>query len=314
MHWKVKALLQKILATTRLGDQLNHIPATINKNYHYNVVHYQTYECVRKFAHTAVDLSKEKIALEIGTGYSLIASVVLSLLGFHKVITVDITKDVRFKTFKKQAAYFTHSDVLPLIQEHSIFSEKELLQKIEHIKKSNSLEELLSTLNITYIAPYNFEELLKIASKFDYITSQVVLEHMPPKSLEKLFEFTEKALQKDHHCIHTINFIDHFANPGFFQDKSISEFNFLKYSDRSWKFWAGNSIAYTNRLSHRYYLDLCKKYNLTVVDFLGENYRERKELPLDCIHKDVIKKYKSDVAPEELTKYQRGTLVITKNT
>jgi hypothetical protein len=312
MHWKVKAMLQKLLATTRMGDQLNHIPATINKQYHYHVVHYQTYECVRKFKHTAVDLSKEKIALEIGTGYSLIATVVLSLLGFHKVITVDVTKDIRFKTFQKQVSYLTHDDVFPLIKTHSIFSEAELLQKISDLKNSNSLATLFTSLNIVYIAPYNFEELLKISSKFDYITSQVVLEHMSPKNLEKLFEFTEKVLQKEHHCIHTINFIDHFTNPGFFQDTSISEFNFLKYSDRFWKFWAGNSIAYTNRLSFQYYLDLCKKYNLIDVNFIGENYRERKELPLDCIHEDVVKKYTNDINLADLTKYQRGTLVITK--
>jgi hypothetical protein len=48
------------------------------------------------------------------------------------------------------------------------------------------------------------------------------------------------------------------------------------------------------------------------VNFIGENYRERKELPLDCIHEDVVKKYTNDINLADLTKYQRGTLVITK--
>ena len=115
-------------------------------------------------------------------------------------------------------------------------------------------------MNIVYLAPYNFEDIDKQSLKFDYITSQVVLEHVQPEILEVLFKKTNLWLTNVGFCVHTINFIDHFANPGFFQDKSISEFNFLRYSNKYWKFWAGNSIAYTNRLSYLYYLELSNKY------------------------------------------------------
>ena len=165
--------------------------------------------------------------------------------------------------------------------------------------------------NITYIAPYKFEDIEKLSTSFTYISSQVVLEHVYPKIINEIFEKTKKWLQKDGVCVHTINFIDHFANPGIFQDKNISEFNFLKYSDKFWEFWAGNSIAYTNRLSYIYYLEMAKKYNLEIVDFKGENYRIRKELDPKLIHQDVLNKYKS-IHLEELTRYQRGTLILKK--
>ena len=51
MNWKIKALLQKGLALTKLGDKLNHLPVTFNKKYHQNVFLYQTHECLRKFSH-----------------------------------------------------------------------------------------------------------------------------------------------------------------------------------------------------------------------------------------------------------------------
>jgi hypothetical protein len=110
--------------------------------------------------------------------------------------------------------------------------------------------------------------------------------------------------------VHTINFIDHFANPGLFGDKSISEFNFLKYSNKYWKFWAGNSLAYTNRLSYLFYLQLCKTYNLEVIEFIGENYRESIKLNSSLIHEDVIKKYDKPPNRGRLTEFQRGTLII----
>ena len=110
--------------------------------------------------------------------------------------------------------------------------------------------------------------------------------------------------------MHTINFIDHFANLGFFQDKSISEFNFLKYSNKKWSFWSGNQIAYTNRFSYIYYLELCEKYDLQIVDFIGENYRDRKELDVSLIHSDVLDFYTKSIDLNELVKYQRGTLVL----
>ncbi|WAC03768.1 hypothetical protein N7U66_10310 [Lacinutrix neustonica] len=108
MNWKVKAFLQKILSTTPLGDYLNHLPATLNRNHHYHVTLYQTHECVRKFSYCNIDLSSHKTALEIGTGYSLVSSIILSLLGFQKIVTVDITKDIKFSTYKKQGYYLDH--------------------------------------------------------------------------------------------------------------------------------------------------------------------------------------------------------------
>lgn len=310
MNWKIKAALQKILALTKIGDQLNHIPATLNKKYHSNVVLYQTHECIRRFSHCDIDLSSPKTALEIGTGYSLISSVVLSLLGFQKIVTVDITKDLKFSTFKKQIHYLDSPENLDNILSKSIFSKNDVKAKIKAIKLAQSFSAVFDLLNINYIAPYNFDMIEKQANEFHYITSQVVLEHVPPKTLESLFKNTKKWLAKDGFCVHTINFIDHFANPGIFQDKNISEFNFLKYSDVYWENWSGNPIAYTNRLSYLFYLELCDKYDLNVVNFIGENYRERKELDLNLIHSDILKKYQSTPQKEDLVKFQRGTLII----
>jgi hypothetical protein len=309
MDWRIKASLQKVLATTTLGDKLNHLPITFNKKYHQNVFLYQSHECLRKVNFCPINLYDSPIALEIGTGYSIVSSIVLSLLGFEKVVTVDITKDLRFSTFKKQIKHIDNPNFLKSIASKSLYSEQELRYKFSAIKKMTSFDELFNYLNIDYIAPYTFDDIEKVSSKFSYICSQVVLEHVNPIVLEELFKRTKKWLNNGY-AVHTINFIDHFANPGFFQDKGISEFNFLRYSDRYWSFWAKNPIAYTNRLSYFYYLELSKKNSLEIIDFVGENYRERIELDQNLIHCDVIKKYNNKPSVEDLTKFQRGTLIV----
>lgn len=310
MNWKIKATIQKTLSIAKIGDRLNHVAVKLNKNYHSNVFLYQTHECLRKVNDCNLIIKEEATALEIGTGYSILSAIVLSLIGFKKIITVDITNDIKFSSFRKQIQYLDSASFLKKIISKSVYSEQDIREKIKNIKKTPSLKSLFSYLNIIYVAPYNFEDIEKECSSFSYITSQVVLEHISPTVLDTLFHKTKKWLTPDGFAVHTINFIDHFTNSGLFQDKSISEFNFLRYSDKYWNFWAGNSIAYTNRLSHVYYLELAKKHNLNIINFLGENYRKRVELDFQSIHPDVIKKYSNNINLKNVTKYQRGTIIL----
>ncbi|MBC8756767.1 methyltransferase domain-containing protein [Kordia sp. YSTF-M3] len=323
MNWKLKASLQKLLHFTKIGDKLNHIPATLKKDYHKNVCLYQAYECLRKFDETQhsttvtssgveMKTGNTKTALEIGTGYSLISPVILHLLGFDKIITVDISKDVSIKTFQKQIKHIDHDDFLTRIAAKSTFSSTEIKEKIAQLQSFQTLKSLFESCNITYIPKYTLSDIEKQSTSFDYICSQVVFEHIPPTFLTELFQKMKSWLTKDGFAVHTINFIDHFTNPGFFQDKNISEFNFLKYSDKTWKYWAGNDIAYTNRLSYLFYLELCKENDLTVIDFKGENYRAHNPLSADEIHEDVIKKYKQLQNVKDVCRYQRGTLIFKK--
>ena len=130
MHWKIKATLQKILSFSNLGDVLNHIPSTLNSNYHKNVFKYQFFECVRKFDQISLNLkAKPRTALEIGTGYSIIAPIILFLLGFDKILTIDITNDISFRTFKKQFKEITTNEYISFLEVNSIHDQKPSMKK-----------------------------------------------------------------------------------------------------------------------------------------------------------------------------------------
>ncbi len=313
MHWRFKALLQKTLATSRLGDAINHIPATLHKDYHKNVCIYQFYEGVRKYEEALQYVDKPiKTALEIGTGYSIMAPVVLSLIGIEKIVTVDITRDVSFKYFKKQIVHLDIPDIKNRLTEISEYSASVLDKKIKVLQNANTIEDVFKVCNITYIPKYTFDTIAKECSTFDYIYSQVVLEHVDLDSMNEMFHRFSVWLDNKGISVHTINFIDHFTNPGMFEDKKISEFNFLKYSDKFWSFWSGNAISFTNRVSYPYFIELCNKFELQVVSFKGENYRPSRSFDIDTIHKDVLRKYNERVEKADLIKYQRGTLVFRK--
>ncbi len=311
LNWKIKAALQIILSKTKMGDKINHLHAKLQSNYNKNVCNYQFYECLRKYKLIPKPVSKE-YALEIGTGYSLISPITLYLLGYKKIITVDITEDLDFKTVKKQLKFLLDETILNELSKECKKPKEGIKQKIKNLLTCINLKQLLLKANITYIPEYTFKDIESLNLQFDYIYSQVVLEHIKPKILQELFKKTGVWLTKNGYSIHTINFIDHFANTGFFEDKSISLFNFLKYSDKFWLFWAGNSIAYTNRLSYMYYFELCDLNSLKVLNFIGENYRENRLNKELKIHPDILNHYKNTYKISDFTKYQRGTLLFKK--
>jgi hypothetical protein len=315
LHWKVKAILQKILATNSIGDRVNHLHGSLKKNYYSNGVEYGFNELFRKL--DLIESAEDDAgincnnALEIGTGYFLIQPIILKLLGWNRIITVDITRDLFNSAVRKQLSFLLEEKYLSKIRKSSRLDTSDFNNLLRALKEAKSLEQVLEICNIIYIAPYDFDDIDDYELKFNFIFSQVVLEHISPGILSELFRYTKKFLSSNGKIVHIVNFIDHFANPGFFCDKRISDFNFLQYSDKYWNFWAGNSLTYTNRLGYPYYYQLCEEHGLKVSNFIAQNYKERKSLDSDKIHSDVIKKYKKFVNRDELIKAQRGIFVIT---
>ena len=189
MHWKIKASIQKILSLTHVGDVLNHIPVTMSSKYHENVCLYQFYECIRKFKLSEVKFSygKPLSALEIGTGYSIIASVVLSLLGFKKIVSVDISNDLNLKSFLKEINFLELHEVWEILLNLSIYDRVILKNKISNLKSARKMKDIFNMCNIVYIPNYKVEDIDRLDIKFQYIFSQVVFEHISPNSLSHLF-------------------------------------------------------------------------------------------------------------------------------
>jgi len=171
LNWKIKAFIQNILSKSRVGDRINHLYGSMQKNYYTRGVDYGFKEIFLKL--NLIDFNgKSSIfprdaALELGTGYFLVQPIILSLLGWKKIFTVDITHDIFYKALKQQITLLCQEGYLDKIKKHSAFKPDEFDSLVIALKKLNSLSTILELLNITYIAPYKFEEVADYDIKFD---------------------------------------------------------------------------------------------------------------------------------------------------
>jgi SAM-dependent methyltransferase len=86
----------------------------------------------------------------------------------------------------------------------------------------------------------------------DFHFSVTVLEHIPPAILTDIFNEAKRILKPTGRAIHIVDLSDHFQH----QDTSITQINFLRFTEQQWQHWAGNEYAYCNRLRGSDYLSL----------------------------------------------------------
>ena len=237
-------------------------------------------------------IGENDVFLELGTGYAIVESLTMILLGVKKVITVDITKDVKFSESIKYLEMFSDEHVKNIACK-SRYTESQIWEKLQELKLCEDMEEFLGRAGITYIAPYSVADLKPFYGEVTVCYSQVVFEHVPEPVMWEIFSESKKFLSNNGYHSHIVNLTDHFRNPGFFRDNKVTDVNFLKYSDEYWKFWCGNSIAYVNRLRFPFYIDMLQKLGFKIIDVdkQKEKARMNELLPYEEIHEDIRSKY-----------------------
>jgi len=96
----------------------------------------------------------------------------------------------------------------------------------------------------------------------DVLFSNLVLEHVPPSVIEGLFCEARRILRRNGGMmIHRVDPGDHFHS----FDRTITQINFLRYPQRSWRFWGQNDILYQNRLRAPQYRQIAERAGFRVV-------------------------------------------------
>lgn len=296
MDWRVKASIQKLFSTTKIGDKLNHLGTRLmNSSYMEQKIGYHINEAMIHFKMLTANgyrISPDDVFLELGTGYAIVESLTMILLGVRKVITVDISEDIKFKESLKYVHMFSDEDIHG-IAEKSVYTASEIRDKLNDLKECTCQDEFLDKAGIVYIAPYSVADLEPYRGQITVCYSQVVLEHIPEPVIKEIFSESRNLLVEGGYHSHIANLTDHFRNPGFFRDNRVTDVNFLKYSDRYWNLWCGNDIAYVNRLRFPYYIKLFKElgFNILEVDKQKNEDRMNELLSYDEIHDDIKGKY-----------------------
>ena len=207
---------------------------------------------------------KDKSILELGTGRTITTLIGLWILGFDKMITIDLNPYLSEELTRKDINnILANSNEIFELYKNDLGKE-EFDTKISLLSalKDQEFAEILKSLSIQY---YPYQD----ARKLDFVeTSSVgiyfsnqVLEHISYDILKGIFQEGKRVLVENGLFIHFIGLHDHFATI----DSSISKINFLKYSNFKWNILAGNKFMYHNRLRSTDYLELFERYQYPIV-------------------------------------------------
>ncbi len=172
-------------------------------------------------------------ALELGTGPWPIVPIALYLAGATKIWTYDIVPLLQRDTLKRTLELFCDSSRNGVLEKKLGKVTQNRLRHIEKLLEMIDVEtpaQLLRKINIHLCIgdarntnlPENF---------VDLIFSTVVFEHIDAEILAGLLVEFKRVASPDAVMSHYIGLADQYAS----FDKSITPYNFLKYSDRQWK-------------------------------------------------------------------------------
>ena len=151
---------------------------------------------------------RDKICLEIGSGWLLTHSLVFYLLGAKKVYATDVCPLLQPENIFKAVCKSVDWSILDSL---STFEDREIIHL--RLKKLLSLKnlslEVLQDLGIEYIAPIDLSQKLPGKEKIDFIFSKSVLEHVPIDDVIPLLENLVSSLSEDGFMFHLIHLVDH---------------------------------------------------------------------------------------------------------
>ncbi|MFW9264648.1 hypothetical protein [Nostoc sp. CALU 546] len=151
---------------------------------------------------------RDKICLEIGSGWLLTHSLVFYLLGAKKVYATDVYPLLQPENIFKAVCKSVDWSILDSL---STFEDREIiylrLKKLLSLK--NLTVEVLQDLGIEYVAPIDLSQKLPSKGKIDFIFSKSVLEHVPVDDVVPLLENLVSSLSEDGFMFHLIHLLDH---------------------------------------------------------------------------------------------------------
>lgn len=103
---------------------------------------------------------------------------------------------------------------------------------------------------VEYHAPADAAQTGLAPGAVDVVFSNSVLEHVLPEVIPGLYREAGRVLAPGGVMFHSVNCGDHYA----YRDHRISQLNYLRYSDRQWRFW-NNAFLYQNRLRAHAFVD-----------------------------------------------------------
>lgn len=258
--WVFKALTQLALAYLPGGERINHQLQRIRQRRGG-----RNRKTRRRAPRIAASLGRidahvglrDAMVVEVGTGWSAVPSLLLSLTG-ARVVTFDHVRHVRLSLVREALDVFlSQRSELAEAMGRSV---DELEERIRALQACATLDDLFAAARITYRAPADAMRTGFPEDSVDLFYSHSVLEHVPRAVVTGLVREAQRVLTRDGMFYALIGLHDHYAPFG------VSRVNFLRYSDRFWRLVAQNRISYMNRMRAPEYIAELERAGAAVID------------------------------------------------
>lgn len=212
---------------------------------------------------------RDKVCLEIGSGWLLTHSLLFYLLGAKKIYATDVAPLLQSDCIIKAVCNSVEWSILDSL---STFEDRELikyrLNKLLSVKKFTI--EKLQEFGIEYIAPVDLSQKLPIDAKIDFIFSKSVLEHVPIDDVVPLLENIINGLAEDGFMFHLIHLSDH-------KDLINRPFDFLTYSQEDYSRYL--QTTWGNRIRRSQWQQIFSQFPQLYFKFVFEWSCNDRQLP-----------------------------------
>jgi len=243
MRWLAKAALQRGLGALPQGEQLNYVfqrrvlrslPAgdkALEQKLARARQHVEAYG-----QHGPGTRLGDACFYEFGAGWDLAIPLAYAKLGVGRQVLVDIRPSARVELVNDSIASF------------------ELGAPVA------SLDELEERFGIRYLAPRDARDTGLPEGSVDFVSSTDTCEHIPGDDLALIFRESHRLLRPGGAFSCRIDLQDHYA----YFDRSLSRYNFLRFSDRTWSV-VNSPLHHQNRLRSPDYLRLVRAAGFELV-------------------------------------------------
>lgn len=207
------------------------------------------------------NLKNEFTTLELGTGRYPIIPICMYLSGANKIYSVDINDMTSADKIKQTIIRINKSYEDGVLQQY-ITVDKSRLTKLNDllvIDNEQQFNDAFHSLGFLFLLEDINKSKIEMHS-IDLLHSNNTFEHIAPNDLKHMMTTFKLLLKPSGLMSHFIDMTDHFSH----FDKSISVFNYLKYSPKKWQL-IDNNILPQNRLRITDFRNLFEQNNFEVL-------------------------------------------------
>ena len=259
MRWVAKAALQRGLGVLPQGERLNYVlqrrvlrslpagDAALRRKFSRALQHLGVYR------EQGTEVPPEEASFyEFGAGWDLAIPLAYALLGVGRQVLVDIRPSARLELVNDSLASFER--LRPELEAEAGSVLRPLGGPL------SSIQELEARFGIRYLAPCDARSTGLAEASVDFASSTDTCEHIPEEDLAAIFRETQRLLRPGGAFSCRIDLQDHYA----YFDRSLSRYNFLRFSDGTWRLVNG-PLHFQNRLRSPDYLRLVREASFELV-------------------------------------------------